>query len=261
MEAAPARVQQARPRLSISFDNMPMEQVLSAFSVFSGKSIVSGGAVATQTVTADIVDQEWDDALDVILKSRGLVGIEDENGIIRVDDIQSLNDREAIEPLETVPYRINFGTSSEMALAIGQLISERGKVAEAPATNTVIVTDIRRVHDAVDDLITVLDIPVLMVMISAKIIFVNRTDLNELGVTYELKDSRGNQLNVLTPGFADLDGDGIPEEVETGTNVVSLGGNSISALSAPSSETISTRPTSGFPAIDALTISSPLPSL
>jgi type IV pilus assembly protein PilQ len=66
---------------------------------------------------------------------------------------------------------------------------------------------------------------------------VNRTDLQEFGVTYDFKDSRGNQLNQLTPGGIDLDGDGRidpdpsgDEFVAVGTNVISLGGNSIAAL-------------------------------
>jgi len=230
-----ALVQQAEPTISISFDNIPIEDVLFTFSEFSGKSIVSGSDVAGIVVTADIRDQAWDNALEVILQSRGLVAFEDDNGILRVDAIQNINDREAIEPLETVPYRINYGTSNEMAVAIAQLISQRGQVAEAAATNTVIVTDIRRVHDAIGNLIEQLDVPVPQVMISAKIIFVNRTELYELGVTYDLKDSRGNQLNVLTPGAADLNGDGFIEAVPIGTNVFSLGGNSIAALGNASS--------------------------
>ena len=223
------QVQEVSRRVSISFDNIPISDVLFTFSELSGKSIVPGDAVIG-TVTADIRDQAWDDALEVILQSRGLIGIEDENGIIRVDGIENLNQREAVEPLETVPYRISYGTSTEMATAITQLISVRGQVAEAPGTNTVIVTDIRRVHDAISGLIASLDVQTPQVMISAKIIFVNRTDLSELGVTYELKDSQGNQLNQIAPGFADLDGDGVGEEVEVGTNVFTLGGNSVSAL-------------------------------
>ena len=198
---------QEAPRMSITFSNTPIEDVLFIFSEFSGKSIVPGSAVVG-AVTADIRDQAWDDALEVILESRGLIGIEDDNGIIRVDGIENLNTLEAIEPLETVPYRISYGTSAEMAIAIGLLTSDCGQVAEAPSSNTVIVTDIRRVHDAIGGLITSLDVPTPQVMISAKIIFVNRTDLAALGVTYELKDSQGNQLNVVSPGFADLDNDG-----------------------------------------------------
>ena len=228
-EAFP-QIQEAERRISVSFDNTPIEDVLFTFAEFSDKSIVAGSDVAGIVVTADIRDQAWDDALEEILQSRALVAVESETGIIRVDAIQNINDREAIEPLVTVPYRINYGTSAEMAVAIGQLISARGQVAEALSANTVIVTDIRRVHDAISALIGELDIATPQIMISAKIIFVNRTELSDIGVTYDLKDSQGNQLNQTAPGAADLDGDGVIEDVSIGTNVFSLGGNSIAAL-------------------------------
>ena len=227
---APMQVQETDRRISVSFDNTPIDDVLFTFAEFSDKSIVAGSDVAGIVVTADIRDQAWDDALEEILQSRALVAFESETGIIRVDAIQNQFDREAIEPLETVPYRIDYGTSAEMAIAVSQLISARGQVAEAQGANSVIVTDIRRVHDAIEQLIVDLDVPTPQIMISAKIIFVNRTDLEELGVTYDLKDSQGNQLNQLAPGAADLDGDGIIEDVPIGTNVFALGGNSLTAL-------------------------------
>ena len=226
---------QEAARISISFFDTPIDDVLFTFSEFSDKSIVSGSDVSDIVVTADIRDQAWDDALDEILQSRGLVAVESETGIIRVNAIQNMFDREAVEPLETVPYRIDYLTSAKMAIAIAQLISERGQVAEAQAANSVIVTDIQRVHEAIRALIGELDVPTPQIMISAKIIFVNRTDLSELGVSYDLKDSQGNQLNVLAPGAADIDQDGVIEIVEVGTNVFTLGGNSIAALGNASS--------------------------
>ena len=89
-------------------------------------------------------------------------------------------------------------------------------------------------HDAVASQIQQLDLRTPQVQIQAKIMFVNRTNLNEFGITYDLKDSRGNQLNVVAPGAVDANGDGIidfnTETVETGNNVFSLGGNSVAAL-------------------------------
>ena len=225
------QVQEADRCISVSFDNTPIDDVLFTFAEFSDKSIVAGTDVAGIVVTADIRDQAWDDALEEILQSRALVAIESETGIIRIDTIQNINDREAIEPLVTVPYRIDYGTSAEMAVAITQLISDRGQVAEAAGANSVIVTDIRRVHEAISSLIEELDVATPQIMISAKIIFVNRTDLSELGVTYDLKDSQGNQLNTISPGLADIvDDDPTIVEVPIGTNVFSLGGNSLAAL-------------------------------
>ena len=230
------QTQEPVARISIAFFDTPIDDVLFTFSEFSDKSIVSGSDVSGIVVTADIRNQAWDDALDEILQSRGLVAVESETGIIRVDAIQNMFDREAVEPLETVPYRINYLTSAEMADAILQLVSARGQVGEAQAANTVIVTDIQRVHQAIRTLITELDTPTPQIMISAKIIFVNRTDLSELGVSYDLKDSQGNQLNVLAPGAADLDRDGVIEAVDIGTNVFLLGGNSVAAVGNASTQ-------------------------
>jgi type II secretory pathway component GspD/PulD (secretin) len=97
-------------------------------------------------------------------------------------------------------------------------------------TNTLIVSDIARVQNSIANLLQNLDIETPQVSIQAKIIFVNRTQLEEFGVTYELKDSRGNQFNQLSGGFADLDGDGVAEPIEQGESVVALGGNSVAAL-------------------------------
>ncbi|MDX1745056.1 MAG: secretin N-terminal domain-containing protein, partial [Halobacteriales archaeon] len=231
-EEAPAPQQsQEAPRMTVTFDQAPIEDVLLTFSEFSGKSIVSGQNVTGRVITAEIRNQQWDDALNEILVANGLVGTEADNGIIRVEPIDELSAREETEPLLTIPYRISFGTASEMQTVIAPLLTpNRGQVVAAPNTNTVIVTDRERVHEQIESLIESLDVATPQVQISAKIIFVNRTDLDEIGVSYELKDSQGNQLNVLAPGAADLDDDGIIEDVDPGTNVVTLGGNSLAAL-------------------------------
>jgi type IV pilus assembly protein PilQ len=226
--AALPQVQEAR-RISVTWTQAPVNDVLLAFAAFSGKSIVPGSNV-TGFVTADINDQPWDVALYTILQGQGLSAVEEASGIIRVDNISDLNDRESIEPILTRPYRISFATASEFSAAVQPLLTERGNVTVGQGTNTLIVSDIQRVQDAVRTLLNQVDIQTPQVSIQAKIIFVNRTDLDELGVTYELKDSRGNQFNTLTGGAADLDGDGTIDPIPQGQAVVALGGNSIAAL-------------------------------
>ncbi len=228
---APQQLSTAR-RISIQFTNSPIQDVLLSFAAFSEKSIVPGSNI-TGLVTADIRDQPWDVALNTILSGQGLVADEDDYGIIRVDNISDLNDREAVEPIRTIPYRINYATASELVAAIQPLLSQRGQVTSGQGTNTLIVSDIQRVQTAVDNLLRELDVRTPQVNIKAKIIFVNRTDLNELGVTYELKDSRGNQLNTLSSGAFDTNGNGVIDDNETvaqGEAVVLLGGNSVAAL-------------------------------
>jgi type IV pilus assembly protein PilQ len=227
---APAQVQQSQARrISVTYDATPINDVLLGFAAFSGVSIVPGANVAG-FVSADINDQPWDVALETILAGQGLVATEEESGIIRVDNITDLNDREAIEPIETEAHRISFATAAEVQTAVAPLLTERGQATVNLGTNTLIVSDIARVQNAIANLLATLDIETPQVSITAKLIFVNRTQLEEFGVTYELKDSRGNQFNALSSGFADTDGDGTLDPVAQGESVVALGGNSIAAL-------------------------------
>lgn len=231
--APPQQLSQAR-RISITFTNAPIQDVLAAFASFSGKSVVPGSDITGLLVNATILDQPWDIALGHILSGQGLVAEEDEYGIIRVDNITKLNEREAVEPIETRTHRISYATATEIQTAVTQLLSARGKVAVGQGTNTLVVMDINRVQNAVVELLRDLDVRTPQVSIQAKIVFVNRTDLDELGVTYELKDSRGNQINQLSEGATDTNADGtinLPDEaVPQGEAVVLLGGNSIAAL-------------------------------
>jgi len=222
-----ARTQQSQARrITITFTNSPMQDVLLAFSQYSGKSIIPGQNIGQAgVVTADIQDQPWDVALGQILESHGLVGREDVNGIIRVDNIQSLNQREQIEPIETRAYRINYATATELQTAVTPLLSSRGKATTGQGTNMLIVSDINRVQEAVSNLLKQLDRRTPQVSIQAKIIYVNRTRLKEMGVKYELKDLRGNQINQLSEGV-DLQGNTVAQ----GQAQVLLGGNSVAAL-------------------------------
>lgn len=227
--AAVAEPVQQEPLISIGFSNTPIDEVLFFFAEFANRSIVSGADV-DGTVSADIRDQPWDEALREILEVQDLVAVESESGIIRVQTIDSLDERETKEQLLTVTYPISFGTATEYETAVQTLLTERGGVSIGQSSNALIVTDIQRVQSAVANLIAELDVRTPQVNIAAEIVFVDRTDLNEFGITYDLKDSQGNQLNLLTAGSADLNGDGIAEEVPQGTNVIGLGGNSVAAL-------------------------------
>ena len=229
LDPQPALQQSQAARISITFINTPIEDVLFTFADFSGRSIVPSSQVTAMTVTAEIKDQAWDDALAAILQQQGLRGDEDgPRGIIRVDLLTNINLAEDTEPLRTEIYRINYGTAAEVLTAVTPLQTTRGNSSESPGTNTLIVTDIERVHAAIRSLLVELDRPTPQVMISAKIIFVNRTDLNEFGIAYDLKDSQGNQFSELVPALADLDNDGELERIDE--TVVLLGGNSVAAL-------------------------------
>lgn len=143
-----ASAQTEARRMSVTWRDAPIHDVLLAFALFSGKSIVPASSISG-TVTADINDQPWDVALRTILSSHGLVAVENEYGIISVDDIGNLNAEEAIEPILTRSYRISFVTAAEIQGALAPLLSERGSITVSPSTNTVVVSDIARVHRAI----------------------------------------------------------------------------------------------------------------
>lgn len=227
------QTQEAR-RITIQFVDTPIQEALFIFAEYSGRTIIPGAAVSG-TVNADIRNQPWDVAMREVLISQGLAAVEDpDTGIIRVNNLENLTRREEFDQLITRAFAVNYSPADEIRAAIEPLLSERGRVSVGTSSNTLVVMDIPRVQDAVSALVRELDIETPMISIAAKIIFVNRTDLNEFGVTYDLKDSRGNQLNRITPGAMDMDGDGVirlpDEQVDVGTDVISLGGSSLAAL-------------------------------
>jgi len=236
---APARegilsFQDQGARITVTFSNTPIQEVLFTFAEFADRSIVAGANVDV-TVSAEVRDQPWDVALQAILESQGLVAQEMVSGIIRVDNLQDLQQREQMEAPSTRTFQVNYATAAELQTAVEALLSmDRGKVAVDAGTNTLIVTDVSRVLDQVEAMIRQLDRETPQVAIAAKIVFINRTDLQDFGITYDLKDSEGNQLNLITPGALDSNGDGVislpDEQVDVGTDVVSLGGSSLAAL-------------------------------
>jgi type IV pilus assembly protein PilQ len=215
---------QVQPRITVTFQDADIRDVLASFAEFTGRSIVPGAGVSG-TVTATIRDQPWDVALQTILRAYGLAAQELGSGIIQVDSIERLQERQILEPLRTQTFRINYVPVAEIAGSLEPLRTDRGRISINPSTNTLIVTDVESVLADIQGILAQLDVRTPQVSIQAKIIFVNRTDVEELGVTYDLKDSQGSTLNRLVA---------VPDPFNPGeftnTDLISLGGNSIAAL-------------------------------
>lgn len=215
---------QEQPRITVTFQEADIRDVLGTFAEFTGRSIVPGSGV-DGSVTASIRNQPWDVALQTILSAYGLAAQEMPSGIIQVDDIERLQSRQSQDPLITRTFRINYVPAQELEQTLNPLLTpDRGRMSFNASTNTLIVTDIRSVIDDVALMLDQLDIRTPQVSIQAKIIFVNRTDVEELGLTYDLKDNEGNSLNRLVQGWNSETGQYSSEDL------VSLGGNSIAAL-------------------------------
>ncbi len=218
------------PHISVSFENTPILDVIQTFAAFANRSIVAGQNISGN-VTADINNQPWDLALEAILEAHGFAVLERQSGILQVVKLEDLRKQEQNEELVTREFRIRYTSVDSVLTAVKDLLSQRGQATKNTSTNTLIVTDGRSVVDRIAPLIEQLDARTPQVTIAAKIIFVDRTALEELGVTYDLKDSRGSQLNSVVQGYVDKNGDGVFEPDEaTDQDVILLGGNSIAAL-------------------------------
>ena len=213
-------------RITVAYDSASMLEVLAGFSEFAGVSIVpSSDAAAMNVQGVDIRNQRWDVALDAILASQGLGWRLQSEGILIVDNLEGIRARDTLQT-ETRVFKINYASADSVASTLERLATpNRGQVVPYLGANSVIVTDAPSVVARMDSLIRNLDVKTPQVSIDAKIIFVDRTDVMELGIVYDLKDMQGNSLNQVI---------GVPDPLNPGeiTNetLVDLAGNSVAAL-------------------------------
>ena len=237
---------QAEPRISVVYDSASMLDVLAGFSEFAGISMVPNGEVASITVRGiDIRDQPWDVALNAILSAHNLGWHTTESGILVVDWLENLQARDQLLS-ETRVIRINYARADSVAEALRHLATpNRGQVVAFSGSNTVIVTDAPSVVARMDTIVSTLDRRLPQVAIEAKIVFVDRTDVQQLGIMYDLKERDGafveqglnEQIAVPDPSepplLVDRDGDDVYEEAyfrQTNETLVNLGGDAIAAL-------------------------------
>jgi type IV pilus assembly protein PilQ len=234
-------------RITVAYDSASMLEVLAGFSEFAGVSIVPSVEAAGLAVRGiDIRNQRWDVALDAILAAQGLGWRLQAEGILIVDKLEGLRSRDTLQT-ETRIFRINYASADSVAVTLEKLATpNRGQVVPYLGANSVIVTDAPSVVARMDTLIQNLDVKIPQVSIDAKIIFVDRSDVLELGIIYDLKDSNdgvfANSINDVIQVPDPLN----PGEL-TNQTLVDLGGNSIAALAnandqvlAPSLELLAT---------------------
>lgn len=238
----PPVVQQSQqPRITVSFDSTSIHDVIANFAAFSGRSIVVGQGIDIM-LRGEIVDQPWDVALNELLAANGLRAVEQESGIIRVQAPGAELALDSLEPSVTAIMKINNKAAASIAASLSQMIQNRGSVIADTATNQLIITDSRNRIGEDTMLVRQLDIPTAQVSIQAKLVFVDRTDIAELGVQYDLgnQDQFFNELvqrpDPSTATAIDTDGDGVPDAVVPTDfylptqKIIDLGGNSLAAI-------------------------------
>jgi type IV pilus assembly protein PilQ len=214
------------PRITVTWDRASIADVVAGFAAFSGRTIILGKDVKGE-VNAEIKNQPWPQAFQAVLATQGLSAQEMTGGIIRVDAPSALAALDSLEPLETSIVRINYAQAASLAKTVESILTKnRGRVVADTGSNALIVTDTRSRIESISDFVRGLDIRTPQLSIQAKIIFVDRTDIEQLGIKYDL-GSRSQFFNKLVqrPDPANP-GDLFANNV----NVIDLGGNSVSAI-------------------------------
>ncbi|MFN2433186.1 MAG: secretin N-terminal domain-containing protein [Gemmatimonadota bacterium] len=174
--------------ITVDFQDADIETVIRSFAEFGGVSIVAGSQV-TGTITATIRDMPWDQALVSIMRANGYA-VAYENGIIRVDSIANLRAVEQLEDLQTRVIQLSFVSSKDVVATVERFRSARGAVTADAKTNTVIITDVPTRVQQIVSVIDQLDVQTRQVTIKAKIVFVNKTDLEQFGITWRAENLR-----------------------------------------------------------------------
>ncbi|MFO0490617.1 MAG: AMIN domain-containing protein, partial [Curvibacter sp.] len=229
VEVKPMRVDPAKltqgpgfsgQKLSLNFQNIEIRALLQVIADFTNFNVVTSDSV-TGNVTLRLQDVPWDQALEIILQSKGL-GLRKNGNVLWIaprDEILAREklDREAnaaletLEPVRTQSFRLNYAVAANVArqlmglgavgapatptptptaavgggagsLASARILSPRGSAIAEPRTNQLFVTDIASRLEQVQDLISKIDIPVRQVLIEARIVEASDVFGKSLGV-------------------------------------------------------------------------------
>lgn len=212
-------------RLSLSFQDIELRSVLQLIADFTGQNMVVSDTVKGN-ITLRLQDVPWDQALDIILKTKGLAKREKGN-VILVAPAQELAERDKLElearnkltelaPLRTSYVQINYAKAQDVAdllqKADTRLLSDRGRVGVDTRTNLLIVRDTDESISAIRNLVAKLDVPVSQVLIESRIVIASDDFARDLGVRFGysrnggIGDDMGGVIGGTLPGNTNFGG-------------------------------------------------------
>ena len=183
-------------RLTLNFQDIDVRAVLQLLADTSGQNIVVSDSVKGR-VTLRLQNVPWDQALDIVLRTKGLDMRQKDNVIIvgpqaelaahEKAELAAQKDIQELAPLRTEFLQVNYAKASEISRLIkstggGSLLSARGNVTVDDRTNTLLVQDTAEQLTAIRTMVATLDIPVRQVLIESRIVIVNDDFSRELGV-------------------------------------------------------------------------------
>lgn len=246
-------------RLSLNFQNIDVRSLLQVFADFTNLNIVTSDSV-TGTLSLRLKDVPWDQALQIVLDSKGLasrrngnvlwVAPRNELATKEKAELESQQQVTELEPLRSQVFRLNYqgaGDVRNMLMGVGaagsaggavggaatsRILSKRGSLTADTRTNQLFVSDIPSKLEEVQAFIQKIDIPVRQVMIEARIVEADDTFSRNLGAKLGFASKTngagyGNTYtNVVSPVTQNATWDNSP--------AISLPANGINGVNAAS---------------------------
>jgi type IV pilus assembly protein PilQ len=180
-------------RISLDFKDIEMADVLRLVADVSDLNVIAGDEVKGR-VTIRLVDVPWDQALDVILLTKGL-GFMRVGNVLRIapadllkkEEEARLQERRALEQLEDLVVKlqpVNYAKVNDVQAMVKQLLTPRGTVQIDKRTNTLIIKDIPSVVDEATALVKAVDTQTPQVMIESKIVEASLDFSREFGAVW-----------------------------------------------------------------------------
>jgi len=184
-------------RLSLNFQDIEVRSVLQLIADFTGINVVVSDTVKG-SLTLRLKNVPWDQALDIILKTKGLAMRQTGNVMLVAPseeiaareklELESQKQIQELEPLYSEYIQINYAKASDITALLKSgdttLMSERGMATVDERTNTLLVQDTAAKLAEIRKLIAQLDIPVRQVLIESRIVLANNDFARELGVQF-----------------------------------------------------------------------------
>ncbi len=194
-------------KLSLNFQDIEVRSVLQLIADFTGLNVVVSDSV-TGNLTLRLKNVPWDQALDIIMLTKGLDKRQEGNVLLIApaeeiakrerDALASTQEVQALSPLRTEVIALNYADASEVADLLraqgrsrrqsgtksNSILSKRGSVSVDRRTNNLLVHETANKIDEIRALIQSLDIPVRQVMIESRIVTASDNFTRELGVAF-----------------------------------------------------------------------------
>ncbi|MDD2898462.1 MAG: type IV pilus secretin PilQ [Desulfuromonadaceae bacterium] len=181
-------------KVTLEFADAEVRKIFQLLSEVSNKNFVLGDEV-TGAISLKLVNVPWDQALDIILDTKGLDKREDGNIILikgkgkfrsqAEEDLDLKKTQLKNEVLYTEYFPVNYSKSGDMKTAIeGLITANTGKVSVDERTNTLIITAIKSDIERIKTYLAKMDVPERQVMIEARIVEASSSFTRNLGVSW-----------------------------------------------------------------------------